>query len=288
MISPYVRRLRLGAEIRALRAEAGMTAADLGKRIGRSRADISRLENGHVVEQADVMKILEAVGMEDGERWNKIMTVAREASETGWWESFKDMGDRQALFANLEAGAATIREYEQTFIPGLLQTPEYALARTDPGAVLRPLPNGTPDGIVSGRMMRQRMFRRTGGPHYEVVVDELAIRRLAAPPSVVKKALYHVATLVNDNPKIALRVLPVDARIEGYATPRTSFSVYTFPDPDDPVVVAIATITADDILTEPAEQTAYEDLFDRLRKQALPQEKSLDLITAAADELRDE
>ena len=71
MISPYVRRLRLSAEIRALRAEAGLTAAELGKRIGRSRADISRLENGHVIDQADVMKILEAVGVEDGERWRE-------------------------------------------------------------------------------------------------------------------------------------------------------------------------------------------------------------------------
>ena len=67
MISPYVRRLRLGSEIRTLRAEAGLTAAQLAKQIGRSRADISRLENGHVVDQADVLKILDAVGV-DGER----------------------------------------------------------------------------------------------------------------------------------------------------------------------------------------------------------------------------
>ena len=288
MISPYIRRLRLGAEIRALRAGAGLTAAELGKRIGRSRADISRLENGHVIDQADVMKILEAAGVEDGDRWNQVMTIAREASETGWWESFKNIGDRQAMFANLEAGAATILEYEQTLIPGLLQTAEFALARTDPIAGLRPLPNGTPDGIVAGRMMRQRMFRRPGGPHYEAIIDELAIRRLAAPPAVVKKALYHVATLVNQNPRITLRVLPVGAQIDGYAIPRTPFSVYTFPDPGAPAVVAIATITAEVLLTEPAEQAPYEDLFDRLRKQALPQPESLDLITEAADRLRDE
>lgn len=28
--------------------------------------------------------------------------------------------ERQAVYANLEAGAASIREYQQTFIPGLL------------------------------------------------------------------------------------------------------------------------------------------------------------------------
>src|SRR6202034_2573111 len=92
MISPYVRRLRLATEVRALRAEVGLTADQLGKRIGRSRADISRLENGHVVDQADVMKILDALSV-DGNRWTQIMTIAREASEDGWWKSQKAMGD---------------------------------------------------------------------------------------------------------------------------------------------------------------------------------------------------
>src|SRR6266436_6122627 len=128
MISPYVRRLRLAAELRALRAGAGLTHEQLAKRIGESRAQISRLENGHIVDQADVMKILDALGVE-GERWTQVVTIAREAGEKGWWESTRGMGERQALYANLEAGATTIREYQQTFIPGLLQTPEFVRAR---------------------------------------------------------------------------------------------------------------------------------------------------------------
>ena len=40
------------------------------------------------------------------------MTIAREAGEKGWWESYKTMGDRQAMYANLEAGAVAIREYQ--------------------------------------------------------------------------------------------------------------------------------------------------------------------------------
>jgi hypothetical protein len=192
------------------------------------------------------------------------------------------------VFANLEAGAATIREYHQILLPGLLQTPEFALARTDRTAVLRPLPNGTPDGIVAGRMMRQRMLRRPGGPEYEAVIDELAIRRLGAPPAVVKKAMYHMTTLVNENPRLTVRVLPLDARIEGYATPITGFTIFTYPDPDDPAVVAIATATVDFILTEPAEVAKHQELFDRLRKEALPEAESLDRILEAAHRLADE
>ena len=197
MISPYVRRLRLGTELRALRAEAGLTHEQLAKLIGESRAQISRLENGHVVDQADVIKILDALGVE-GDRWTQVVTIAREAGEKGWWESTRGMGERQALYANLEAGAAQIREYQQTFIPGLLQTPEFVQARADSDATLEPL-TYTARGVLAGNAGRQRMLRRPGAPGYEVIIDEPAVHRLAAPPDVVKKQLYHLATATTAN-----------------------------------------------------------------------------------------
>jgi transcriptional regulator with XRE-family HTH domain len=286
MISPYVRRLRLATEVRALRAEAQLTADQLGKRIGRSRADISRLENGHVVDQADIISILDTLGV-DGDRWTQIVTIAREAGERGWWESNKTMGDRQALYANLEAGAATICEYQQTFMPGLLQIPEFVLARVGAEVTLKPAsPNA--DGVLAGRAGRQRMLRRPGGPTYEVILDEVAISRLAAPPSVVKKQLYHLSTAVNGDPKVTLRVLPVHARVESYAVPRCTFSIYTYPDPGDPAVVAVDTVTSDLLLTEPADVDPYEHLYQLLRTAALSPDDSLDLLTEAAANLLDD
>jgi transcriptional regulator with XRE-family HTH domain len=286
MISPYVRRLRLGAEMRGMRAEAGLTAAQLGKRIGRSRADISRLENGHVVDQADVMKILDELGV-SGDRWTQIMTIAREASEDGWWKSQRAMGDRQALYANLEAGARSIRWYEQTFLPGLLQIPEFVRARAQADATLEPMTTSTIDGVLAGNAGRQRMFRRPGGPTLDVIVDEIAVRRLTAPPETVKKQLYHLASVVNGDPKVTLRVLPVDARIQSFTVPRCTFLTFTYPDPGDPTVVAIDTVTSDVILTEPAQVAPYDQLFQRLTAAALPPAGSLDLLTKAATELPD-
>jgi transcriptional regulator with XRE-family HTH domain len=285
MISPYVRRQRLATELRGLRTAAKLTHEQLAKRIGESRAQISRLENGHVVDQADVIKILDALGV-DGERWTQVVTIAREAAEKGWWESTRGMGERQALYANLEAGAAMIREYDQTFIPGLLQTPEFVRARTDADATLAPL-TGTVDGVLAGNAGRQRMLRRPGAPGFEVIVDEMAVRRLAAPPDVVKKQLYHLATARNGKPGVDLRILPVDARIESFTVPRCTFSVYAYPDPGDPVVVAIDTVTDDMILTDPADVAPYEQLYARLRDAALSPEDSLDLLTKAATELSD-
>ena len=284
MISPYVRRLRLAVEVRALRAGAGLTAAQLGKRIGRSRADISRLENGHVVDQADVMKILDALGVE-GEQWTLIMTIAREAGEKGWWESYRAMGDRQALYANLEAGATSISEYHQTFLPGLLQVPEFVRARVEADSTLGPMTTSTVDGVLAGNAGRQRMFRRPGGPTLDVIVDEVAVRRLTAPPEIMKKQLFHLASAVNADPKVNLRVLPVDAGIERFTVSRCTFMMFTYPDPDDPAVVAIETVTSDVILTEPAQVAPYGQLFRRLAAAALPPADSLDLLTKAATEL---
>jgi transcriptional regulator with XRE-family HTH domain len=284
MISPYVRRLRLGAEVRALRAGAGLTADQLGRRIGRSRADISRLENGHVVDQADVISILDALAV-DGDRWTQIVTIAREAGEKGWWESYKTMGDRQALVANLEAGATAIRMYEQRFLPGLLQIPEFVRARIDADATLERVAHTTIDGVLAGNAGRQRMFRRPGGPTLEVIVDEVAVRRLTAPLEIVKKQLYHLATAVNGDARVSLRVLPVDARIESFTVPRCTFLIFTYPDPGDPTVVAVDTVTSDLILTEPDQVAPYDKLYGRLRTAALPPADSLDLLTKAAAEL---
>ena len=280
MISPYVRRLRLAAELRALRTHAGVTHVQLAKQIGQSRAQISRLENGHVVDQDDVMKILDALGVDD-ERWTQIMTIAREAGERGWWESNRFMGERQALYANLEAGAQTIREFQMTFIPGLLQTTDFTRARGEADRVAG-APTFNADKAADGRIGRQRMLRRPGGPTYEVIIDELAIRRSSAPPEVLKAQLYHIAATVNGNQRITARVLPVDVTIDGYSVPRSAFSIYTFQDPGDPTVVAVDTVTNDLVLTEGDDVKRYEVLYDRLRAASLSMADSLDLLIDTA------
>jgi transcriptional regulator with XRE-family HTH domain len=280
MISPYVRRLRLGAELRALRAQRGLTHDELARTIGVSRPQISRLENGHVVDQSDILKILDALEVDDVE-WTKVVTIAREAGARGWWESSKGMGERQALYANLEAGARTIRQFQMTFVPGLLQTPEYAQSRVDAERFSGPL-SYSGDEAVHARNVRQRMLCRPDGPSYEAILDELVIRRPAAPNEVIRAQLYHLTARVNADPHTTVRVLPVDAEVERYNVPRSAFSIYTFADPDDPTVVAVDTVTDDLVLTEDAEVKPYQDLYDRLRDAALSPDDSLDFLIAAA------
>jgi len=130
MNSPFVRRKRLASEVRALREAMGLNHEQLGKAAGFHRLKISRLETGERAPNVtDVMKILTALGV-DGERWHELVRIAEDAAERGWWAEYgDDMGSRQRVYADLEAGATSVRTYEIFVFPGLLQIPEYALQR---------------------------------------------------------------------------------------------------------------------------------------------------------------
>lgn len=287
MISTYVKKLRLRQELQALRSAHHLTQEQLARRAGVSRGDIQLLENGRSTDQSVVLDILECLEVEE-ERWTQVVETARAASEDGWWESAKGIGDRQALYADLEAGAAIIRAYEQTFVPGLLQIPEYLRAGVAASAALNPSESDVAEGMLAGRLRRQRMLRRPGGPRLEVIVDEVVVRRPAAPPAVMKEQLRHLADIAGDGqPNVTLRVLPVRAGIKDYTVPRCSFSVYAYPDARDPKVAAIDTVTEDVILTADAEVSTYETLFQNLWNAAASSAESADLITSAAGELPD-
>ncbi|MBX7267540.1 helix-turn-helix transcriptional regulator [Micromonospora sp. Llam7] len=285
MISPYVRRRRLAAELLRLREEHGYSTQRLAKEINVPRQRISQLQNGHLRPDLDeIMRILKLFNVGE-RRWQQIMTIAREAQERGWWEKFRDeMGPRQALYADLEAGARSIVEYQMTLLPGLLQIPRFTevRARADRGAYPEDF---DPARALEARAIRQRVLERAGGPSYEVIIDELAVRRFAAPPDVVRAQMDHLVHVGRSRKRITIRVLPLMAAIAGHVVPRSAFFTYRYPDPGDPIVVAVDTVTSDLVLTEPAEITYYLDLYQRLQQATLSPADSLDLLAAVAEDL---
>jgi hypothetical protein len=129
------------------------------------------------------------------------------------------------------------------------------------------------------------LLERPGGPTYEVIIDELAVRRFAAPPPVVAAQLRHLVEVGKNRKKVTIRVLPLAAPIFGHAVPRSAFFTYRYPDPGDPVVVAVDTVTSDLVLTDPAEVSRYLTLYERLQEAALTPTDSLDFLAAEAQEL---
>ncbi|GAB1641496.1 helix-turn-helix transcriptional regulator [Krasilnikovia sp. MM14-A1259] len=285
MVSPYVRRRRLAMEILRLRDEYGYSADRLASAVGVKRQTISRIENGHVRPDPDLIMRILAVFNVGENRWSQIMTIAREAQERGWWERHADqMGPRQALSASLESGAHRISEYQMTLLPGLLQTPAFSQARVHAD------PSAHTEGVdaaraLEARITRQRLLERPGGPTYEVVIDELAIRRFAAPANVVGGQLRHLADLARTQDRVTIRVLPIAASIAGHVVPRSAFSIYRYPDSADPIVVSVDTITSDLVVTDAVDVGHYLTLYDRLRAVALTPEQTLGFLAAVAEEL---
>ena len=93
-----------------------------------------------------------------------------------------------------------------------------------------------------------------------------------------------IATMVDEcahRSDRALRVLPVGARIEGDAVPRSAFCVYQYLDPADPVVVAVDTLTTDLILVDPEEVGHHLALYQRLREASLSPTDSIQFLKSA-------
>jgi hypothetical protein len=144
------------------------------------------------------------------------------------------------------------------------------------------------DGILAGRAGRQRNLRRPGGPTLEVIVDEYCIQRPLAPAGVVRRQLRHLAKVGEGTiPNVTLRVLPIQTPLKDFVATRSAFFMYSYPDPKDPRVVAIDTVTSDVILTDEAEIAPYERIWERIREAALTAEESAKFLTEAADALPD-
>lgn len=286
MISPFVRRLRLAAELIGLRRQHGYSAHQLADRIGITRSSLSRLENGHVSPDLGVvMKILDLFQVEQ-QRWEQIIGIARDAQARGWWTRHADqMGVRQALHADLEAGAAAIREYQLTLLPGLLQTPAYVEARLHADPETHTSPHD-PTHALQARETRQRLVLRDDGPAYDVILDEIAVRRHAVPAHVAGTQLDHIIELGHEQTNVTIQVLPVSAMIA--KIPRSAFVVYGYHDADDPVVTTVDTITKDHVLTDvnhPEQVSRYLALYEHLQQAALDPSDSLDFLTRLAEKM---
>jgi len=283
MISPYVRRRRLAAELKQLMNEHGYKAVKLADATRIPRQRISQIQNGHVgPSDAEMMLILEKLKV-GNRRWEEIMAVTRDCRERGWWEKFRDeIGPQQALYADLEAGARAIAEY-QLMVPGLLQIATFTEVRVRANRGTRP-EHFDPARALEARAIRQRILDRAGGPSYEVIIDEQAVRRPAAPPDIVRAQLRHLVRVARDHNKITIRILLLSAPLPGFVVPKSSFFTYRYPDPKDPTVVAVDTDGDDLVLTTPDKTSHYVDLYQRINQAALSPADSLDFLAAVAEE----
>jgi transcriptional regulator with XRE-family HTH domain len=137
---PTVVRMLLGARLRRLRQAAGITRDSAGDAIRSSGSKISRLELGRTgFKQRDVSDLLTLYGVGDDAERDVLLGLAQQANTSGWWHAYADVLPAWfEPYLGLEQAASVIRSYEVGFVPGLLQTADYAraVARLPEGVML--------------------------------------------------------------------------------------------------------------------------------------------------------
>src|SRR5215471_727453 len=123
-----VQRLVLGGHLRQLRERAGITTEQAAAAIRGSHSKISRMEHGRVrFKERDIADLLTLYGVTIGEEREALLNLAREANTPGWWQGYSDILPHWVEpYFGLEAAASFVRNFELQFVPGLLQTEDYA------------------------------------------------------------------------------------------------------------------------------------------------------------------
>ncbi len=277
--NPTLRARRLALELLRRREAAGFTREEAARQLEWSTSTIFRIETGRSRPQPGNVKVLlELYGVTGPER-DGLIRLAREARQPGWWHSFRDvLPNPYEVFIGLEAGAASIRNFEPVVVPGLLQTEEYARQMSRGGP--RELDRDDIERRVQVRMERQRILTREDRPRLWAVIDEAVIRRAVGGPEVMAEQLRHLIECAEQG-KTTLQVVPFSAGAHAGTT--GPFIILDFPEPTDPSVVYVETLAGDLYLEERADVDRYTLAFDRLLAAALHPDDSVRLVQQAAD-----
>ncbi|MFE9656836.1 helix-turn-helix domain-containing protein [Micromonospora sp. NPDC006431] len=278
---PTVLRMLLGAQLRRLREGVGVSRESAGWEIRSSESKISRMELGRVgFKERDVADLLTLYGVTAAEEREALLRLARDANSPGWWHRYGDvLPSWFQSYLGLEAAAALIRTYEVQFVPGLLQTPEYARAVILLGH--RGAPEEEIDRRVSLRTKRQEVLRRDKPPQLWAVLDEAALRRPIGGPEVMRAQLDALIA-ATAQPHVQLQIVPFAAG--GHAAASGAFSILRFGDQDLPDVVYIEQLTSAIYLDKRDDLDYYALAMERLCVEAAPPERTRELLAEIRDE----
>jgi transcriptional regulator with XRE-family HTH domain len=265
----------LGAQLRRLREQAGISREDAGYHIRASGSKISRMELGRVsFRDRDVTDLADLYGVLDPTERDALLALVREANAAPWWQKYGDaMPDWFAMYVGLEESASLIRGYEMQFVPGLLQTEEYAQAVMKSGAV--ELPESEIERRIALRTGRQRLLTKQNAPRFWVVVDEAALRRPIGGRHVMRGQLEKLIA-VADIPNVTLQVIPF--RSGGHVAEGGAFTILRFSDPEMVDVVYLEQLTSAQYLDKPDDLDLYAAVMERLSVTAASPERTNQLL----------
>jgi transcriptional regulator with XRE-family HTH domain len=268
--SPTVRRRELGAILRALRTQKGLTVEQAAERLMVSMSKLSRIETGHGAATArDIRDLCDLYDVTDEAERDRLMTLAREGKQQAWWQSY-DLA--YATYAGLEAEAVGISAFQSSVVHGLLQTADYARAGHE-GAMPRLNP-GQIDRQIEAKLTRQRILTRDNPSRFTAVLDEAALHRVVGGRQVMAAQLAKILDM-SALPNVVVQVLPYD--VGAHPAVESNFTIVELPSPT-PGVVFVEGLIGSTYLERDDDLTRYRIIFRKLQSIAMSPKGSLDLI----------
>ncbi|MPZ61920.1 MAG: helix-turn-helix domain-containing protein [Propionibacteriales bacterium] len=272
--APTARRMVLGAQLRRLREAAEISRADAAYTIRASESKMSRLERGRVgFKERDVEDLLTLYAVSDPDERAVFLELARTANQPGWWHRYSDViPDWFNDYVGLEESVSRIQSYEHQFVPGLLQTEEYARAIMTHGR-----PETSDDEVerrLSVRRRRQRLLARPGAPQFWAVIDESVLYRPIGGHRVLKDQLRSLLEVTRMS-HIALQILSYE---HSTSSAEGAFTVLRFPEGELPTIVYVEHLTGAIYLDRLDEVEVYGRCLDRLAVEAKTPEESRQLL----------
>ncbi|GAA2421192.1 helix-turn-helix transcriptional regulator [Streptomyces glaucus] len=272
---PTARQLRLAVELRRLREAAGLTARQAAALLGVTAPVISQIESGIAgVSEQRLRRLASHYACTDDEFIDALVAMATDRTR-GWWEEYRGLLPTSFLdLAELEHHASFLHEVAILYVPGLLQTEEYARA-----VFSSRVPELTAEELelrVHHRMRRQQITIP-----YELVIHEAALRIRVSNRAVSRAQLGKLLEL-SEADHITVRVIPFD--LDDFARAASTMTYAGGPVPRlDTVVRDVPHGSA--FIDSEAQLSAFRTRFRKVEAVSLDPEPSRDFISRLAKEL---
>ncbi|WOX11041.1 helix-turn-helix transcriptional regulator [Streptomyces sp. N50] len=275
---------RLGGELLRMREVRGLRQAHAAEALSASVAKVAKMERGQVpVRDPDIRALCHLYGETAEPVIGRLLTLARTDRERrkarGWWNQYPQLS-AMVEYVALEDIATSMRTWELAFVPGLLQTPDYARAVAvgagsweDPGEI---------EPFVEARLARQARLSSERPLELWAVVHEGALRQLVGGRAVMKEQLGHLLDLARTD-TVTLQVVPYLAG----ANPGMigAFSIVSFAEPGALDVVHMDVPSSTLWLESEEDAARHGRIFDRIARVGLAERNALDLIEAIRKEM---
>lgn len=262
----------LADRLRQLRQQAGLNGKSLAAAAGWQPSKVSRVENGRQRPTvADIEAWTRACGADPENTAALLALLSDLESFHRDWKLRMRRGQSpvQADYNQLVASAALVRHFETAYVPGLLQTPEYAHRVLNEMVDLHGLAVADVEEAVATRLRRQQLIY-DHGKNFEFLLAESVLHWMLCPPEIMAAQLDRLQTVVS-LPNVRFGIVPFCVQLP--VTPQNSFQLY-----DD--IAIVETFIGETVHRGP-EAEAYARAMDRLWSQAVTGTQARRLIVRA-------